>query len=336
MFRDDLQNEVLKVFAAKSLNKEQMLKSASGGIFPVLAENILEQDGVVFGCAYDENLVAKHMAIENLNELHKLQSSKYVQSDTLSTYTQVKNFLERERKVLYSGTPCQIAGLKAFCGKKYENLITVDLICRGVPSPKLFAEYIEWQNKKIGENVMEYNFRSKERIGWKSCLDSKTKTKTKTKYKTALLDPYFRAFLKDETLRECCYLCKYACGKRVGDITLADCWGIERIRPDFFSKNGVSLVLINTLNGESLWKNVQNKIESIQSSFEIAAMHQENLNKPAKRPIKRDSVYGMGEAFFRDSFSRRLDFLLMISMGFLKKFVPKKIKQKIKSVLKRK
>jgi len=326
MFRDDLQNDVLDVLAAKSLNREQMLKSASGGIFPVLAESILEQNGVVFGCAYDENWVAKHIAIENPGELHKLQSSKYVQSDTMNTFAQAKDFLEQNRKVLYSGTPCQIAGLKAFLGKDYENLATVDLICHGVPSPGLFAKYIEWLGKKMKGKIIELNFRSKERGGWDYELKTKTKTKTKTKYMNMHLNSYFLAFLKNETLRECCYSCKYACGRRVGDITIGDYWGIERIHPEFYSNDGVSAVLVNTLNGRNLWGNVRNKIEHIQSTFEKVAKKQTMLNRPARRPVTRDTfyntIYDMGESFFKVSPTILKTYLVTQ----LKKFIPSKVK----------
>jgi coenzyme F420-reducing hydrogenase beta subunit len=315
IFRDDLQRDVLEVFAAKSLNREQMLRSASGGIFPLLAENILEKNGIVFGCAYDEDLVAIHIAVENSSELHRLQSSKYVQSDTLNTYTQAKDFLEQNRKVLYSGTPCQIAGLKAFCGKDYENLATVDLVCHGVPSPGLFAKYIGWLGKKMGGRIIYYDFRSKERGGWG--YDFKTKTKTKTKYLKWHLDPYFRSFLRNETLRECCYSCKYACGKRVGDITIADYWGIKQMHPDFFSSDGVSAVLVNTHKGKSLFENIKNKVEYIQSSFESVAKIQVMLNRPAKRPIARDYVYNnINESFFKIPLLMRL-----------KSFIPVKIKR---------
>jgi len=316
MFRDDLQNDVLDVFAAKSLNKEQMLKSASGGIFPVLAESILGQNGVVFGCAYDENFVAKLIAIENTDELHKLQSSKYVQSDTLNTFAQVKDFLEQNRKVLYSGTPCQIAGLKAFLGKNYEDLTTVDLVCHGVPSPVLFAKYIEWLSKKMKGKIIEHNFRSKERCGWG--YEIKTKTKTKIKYMNKHIDPYLSAFLKNESLRECCYSCKYACKRRVGDITIADYWGIEQAHPEFYSNDGVSAVLVNTPGGKNLWESVGNKIKYIQSSFEKVTKKIKMLNRPAKRPITRDTfyntIYDMEEYFFK------------FRLRYILKFIPRKMK----------
>jgi len=319
MFKSDLQNDVLEVFAAKSLNREQLLKSASGGIFAALAENILERNGVVFGCAYDENLVAKHIGIENSSEIYKLQSSKYVQSDTLNTYTRARDFLEQNRQVLYSGTPCQIAGLRAFLAKDYENLVTVDLICYGVPSPGLFAKYIEWLSKKMDGKIIGYNFRSKERNGWG--YEIEIKTKTKTKYTKETLDPYYSGFAKGKTFRECCYFCKYACGKRTGDITLGDYWGVKQVHPEFFSRDGVSVVLVNTQNGKISWKNACNKIESIQSSFEKCSKFQGMLNRPAKRPVSRDSF-----TIHTYSFSKILFYLRLVNT------IPYKMRQRIKEI----
>jgi coenzyme F420-reducing hydrogenase beta subunit len=334
MFRDDLQDNFLEVFAAKSLNKEQMFVSASGGIFPILAENVLEQKGVVFGCAFNENLVAQHIAIENPNELHRLQNSKYVQSDTLDTYIQVKGFLEQSRKVLYSGTPCQIAGLKAFCGKN-ENLITVDLICHGVPSPRLFVKYITQLGKKMGGKVLEYNFRCKEADGWKTGANKKTKTKTKTKTIDSARDPYYFRFKTSESLRESCFSCKFACGKRAGDFTIGDYWGIEEVHPEFYSNLGVSVVLINTDKGRKIWQNVQNKVECIQSSFENAARKLKNLKHPTKRPVTRDSFYNNDKRLLKIPFCVKLKILLAKrpTIRFLKGFIPKKTIQKIKDFL---
>ena len=317
MLRDDLQNSVLETIAAKNLNKEQILRSASGGVFAAIAEVILEQGGVVFGCAFDENIVAGHIFAENLNELCKLQGSKYVQSDTKNTYSQAKEFLRQNRKVLYSGTPCQVAGLKAFLGKDYENLITIDLICHGVPSPKLFAKYIEWLGKKMGGRIIYYDFRNKEQGGWRYGL--KAETEIKSEYLKTSLDPYLLSFSKKETLRECCYSCKYKCETRTGDLTIGDYWGIfsKKVHPDFFSRDGVSVILVNTHNGRKIFENIKNKVESIQSTFKNVTSTQANF-KPSsiERPMIRDYIYNMDESFFKISLYRKL-----------KSLVPDKIKK---------
>ena len=130
----------MEVYAAKNKNIEEQKSSSSGGVFSVLANYVLENNGIVFGCAFNDNLIAEHIGIEDKNELYKLRGSKYVQSNTKNTFKDVKENLENSRMVLYSGTPCQIAGLKQFLGKEYDNLYTVDLVCHGVPSPKLFKK----------------------------------------------------------------------------------------------------------------------------------------------------------------------------------------------------
>ena len=148
-----------------------MLSSSSGGVFVGVASYVLERNGVVFGCSYEDNLVAKHIAISICDELIKLQGSKYVASDTNDTYTQVKKILDKSSKmVLYTGTPCQIAGLKAFLGKDYSNLYTIDLICHGTPSQKLFSKYIEWLGNKMKGKVLSINISESYSFMFKFCF----------------------------------------------------------------------------------------------------------------------------------------------------------------------
>lgn len=199
-------------------------ESTSGGIFIPLAKSTLEKGGVVFGCAYDENLVARHIAVEKEADLHKLQGSKYVQSDLSGIYSRVKSELKDGRNVLFSGTGCQVAGLRSFLGKDFDNLITVDIVCHGVPSPKLFEKYIGYLGSKLGEPVKSYNFRSKKRHGRGLFYD--VETDNIGKGGSGFDDPYYNAFLNCKTYREGCYNCRFANCDRQGDITLADFWGI--------------------------------------------------------------------------------------------------------------
>lgn len=204
---------------------------------------MLAKGGVVFGCAYDENLVARHIAVSNESELYKLQSSKYVQSDTRGIYKQVKTLLADDKYVLFSGTGCQVAGLKTFLNKDCEKLLTVDIVCHGVPSPALFKNYVDYMGRKLGGKLTSYNFRSKENEAG-TCI---TRLKTaKKQVGLRIFDPYYSAFLYCKTYRESCYECKFANKNRVGDISLADFWGIQKFHPDFYDENGVSLVLVNT------------------------------------------------------------------------------------------
>lgn len=278
-----------EVYAAKYTDRDTVFNSTSGGIFISLALNVLEKGGIVFGCAYDENLVANHIAVESKDELYRLQSSKYVQSETRGIFAKVKKELENGREVLFSGTGCQAAGLKAFLNKDYPNLLIADIVCHGVPSPKLFAKYVDFMGKKLGGKLTEYNFRSKEKRGWDLYYKASNDKKSKSDY--GFFDAYYNAFLTCKTYRESCYSCKFANSERAGDITLADYWGIQKIHPEFFDNNGVSLVLVNSERGRKAWEEISGNVKAIPSTIEKAAVQNINLVAPSKRPSCRDSIY---------------------------------------------
>ena len=280
----------VKVIAARYKNDKVLEKSASGGFFAGLAAKVLSTPGnVVFGCAFDEDIVARHICISHMNDIPRLQSSKYVQSDIGTTYLQVRDALEKGAMVFYTGTPCQIAGLYAFLGEDHKNLITADLICHGVPSPALFKRYINELAKKNGGKIIYHNFRYKGKKGWGATSLIKTKTKTKTKIKEALFDPYYYSFgSKDSILREVCYVCPYASPNRVADFTLGDFWGIEKVHPEFFDRRGVSAVIISTEKGKKFFEQIKNEFEFIESTIEN--INQIHLQKPALRPSVRDII----------------------------------------------
>jgi len=282
------QNNCRKVLGARYKDDALLLKSASGGVFVGMAKKILETPGnAVFGCAFDENMVARHVCVTDFKDIEPLQSSKYVQSDAGDTYSQAKNFLEEGKTVFYTGTPCQIAGLYAFLGKNYDNLLTADLICHGVPSPLLFKRYIHRLGKNFGGKIIYYDFRNKEKHGWG--IMTKTKTKTKTKTLIPYTDSYYNSFLENFTLRECCYRCHYGNPHRPADCTLGDFWGIENAHPAFFDIRGVSVVLVNTEKGENFFKGVAHGFEVLESTLDKAA--QTNLTQPSPRPALRDTAY---------------------------------------------
>ncbi len=274
--------------AVRDKDDAELKASASGGAFAAVAKVILAHGGMVVGAAYNDDLTVSHIVVESAEDLPLLQSSKYVQSNTEATYRQVKEALKQGREVLYSGTPCQIGGLKSFLHRDYESLYTMDLICHGVASPKLFAKYLVWLGGKMKGKIIGYDFRDKS-CGWG--LDYMTKTKTKTKTKPSTLDPYYFHFLKGTTYRECCYRCRYCSKERVGDITIGDYWGIEKEHPDFYSTKGVSCMLMNTDKGVELWKMVSDKFYSLESTFEKVARANHNLSRPTNRSSLRDTIY---------------------------------------------
>ena len=256
--------EPLKVYAAKHKDDEIRLKSSSGGIFTLLAEQIINEGGVVFGARFDEYWEVIHDYTETKEGLAVFRGSKYVQSRIGNTYQQAENFLKQGRKVMFTGTPCQIAGLKRFLRKEYENLLTVDFVCHGVPSPKVWRMYLDetLARQGIGKNtvlshamlrqkfIQSIDFRSKS-TGWKkySFALMLTKASANGEEKSVLLSSVFsenkfmQAFLGDYILRPSCYKCVCKSGRSGADITLGDFWGIEMIRPDLDDDKGCGLVL---------------------------------------------------------------------------------------------
>ena len=298
--------EPKKVIAARNKDDEELRHSASGGAFVAIAHHVLREGGVVFGAAYNESLHVGHIKVENISELIKLQSSKYVQSNTEATYSEVKTLLKDGRKVLYSGTPCQIGGLYAYLGKEgqNENLLTIDVICHGVPSPALFEKYLDWLGGEMGGKILFYDFRTKV-SGWG--LGYKSKTKTKTKTKTGVLDPYYYHFLKGHTYRESCYRCQYSQKNRVADFTIGDYWGIEKEHREFYSTKGVSVVLLNTEKALAMRPLLDNLFYTIDSTFEKAVKENHNLNHPTERKAIRDHIYdGMNTMSLDEYFGNKL------------------------------
>ena len=270
-------------------DNDTLLKSSSGAASSVIANKIVTDGGVVFGVAYDENLFVQHIACKDFSELERIKGSKYVESFTGDTFKEAKEYLENGQKVLYTGSPCQIAGLKKYLGKAYENLFTLDLICHGVPSRKLFLKYLGWLGQKNKGKIIYYGFRDKDVGGW-SC-GGKVKTKTKTKTLEAYCDPYYSAFLKSKSYRESCYACPYANTERIGDITIGDFWGVKKYYPEINEKNGVSCILVNTKKGQLLLDSVIETIDTIPCKIEEIKKENWNLNQPSIRPEIRDSFY---------------------------------------------
>ncbi|PYG86559.1 4Fe-4S dicluster protein [Ruminiclostridium sufflavum DSM 19573] len=320
-----------EVFAAKLKNEQVLLKSSSGGMFSAIAELVIEKGGVVFGCALDKDFIAKHICVENKVDLEGLRGSKYVQSDLNSSYLKARDYLMQGRLVFYTGTPCQISGLKAFLGKDCENLITADLICHGTPSQKLFSKYLDWLQNNLGEQLLTYEFRNKDKMGWGLCY--KAATRTKTKYSHGDFDPYYSAFLKAKTYRYTCYSCKYATTVREGDFTLADYWGIELCHSKFYSSKGVSLLLINSLKGQVFFEELKGRIDYIPSKLEYAKMKNGNLEHPAKKPYIRDFIYKELDSMDFDTYlERNLKLDSKFRVG-IKLIVPIPIKIALKKLL---
>ena len=299
--KDETKKRIVKAMILK--DDSLLLKSSSGGVFVGIAEYVLEKNGIVFGASFDQDFNVKQTSITSKNELYLLQGSKYVASDTETSFIRVKEFLEKGKLVLYSGLPCQIAGLRAFLNKNYENLICLDLICHGVPSATFFKEYLKRIEKKTGKKIKAFSFRDKQiNDGWGHKKNYVLFEDGTSKKISIALDYYYSSFLFCESFRESCYTCKYANIDRIGDVTIGDFWGFR----NFYKgkainyRKGVSVCIFNTEKGLTLLNDIQNKFFVFDSSIEDCIVENGNLKKPSQRPVIRDFIYQRIESpFFR-------------------------------------
>lgn len=271
-------------------NEIARMKSRSGGIFVAISDIVLKEKGVVYGVGFNDNLMVQHMRATTVDERDNFCGSKYVQSDTLSTFSNVFEDLKSGKKVLFSGTACQIAGLYSYLNKKriskeYNNLITIDIVCHGVVSPQIWQENLKDISKKIGSKITMANFRDKS-FGWSSHVESYA-------YKNEKItsERYTAIFYENICLRPCCYSCYYASVARISDITLADAWGIQRVLPEWDYEKGVSLILINTQKGSQYFDKA--KINLITENVSIEDFMQPNLQCPSDYPKYRDAVINL-------------------------------------------
>lgn len=320
-----------EVYAMKPKDENIAIQSTSGGMFAIIAKYIFDKKGIVYGCEFDDELNARHIRIDNENDLHRLRGSKYVASNTLDTYSRVKKDLEDKNVVLYSGTGCQVAGLKSFLKKDYENLITVDLVCHGVPSQKIFSKYINWLENKLKDKVKKYDFRSKGKTRWGGGFTAKVETNSgKVKYLKADFDPYYSAFLDGKIYRESCYECKYANSERISDFTIADFWGIEKLKNKFYSDKGVSLVLINNVKAQKILLELKDIVLE-KMTIEEASIKNPNLKKPTERKFERDFIYKNLENF--DKCAKEYMLPNNKIKIIIKNCIPQKLKMFIKKYL---
>lgn len=278
-----------RVFAG--WHKQDRGSCSSGGIFSALARNTIEKGGIVFGATLDENFNCKHIAVERLEDLDKLRGSKYIQSSIGDTFSFAKEYLKKDRLVLFSGTPCQIAGLKAFLKKDYANLLTVDLACHGVPSNTTFKSYLNklQRAKKSLKPVKKFSFRLPD--GWGKTSRIQTQNGSwKTLYGVDAL--YMSAFDKNALFRKSCYTCQYTKIPRIGDISLADFWGIGQVGVPFKHDvmKGVSLVLANTPKGVDAIEKIGEDSFIEERTLKEALANNHNLRAPSEKFGQRDAV----------------------------------------------
>lgn len=263
--------------------------SSSGGVFSVLAQWVLSSGGVINGVAFDEDFSLRHKLITTMEELSGVRGSRYVQSDVGTLYQELRRILDDGRKVLFTSTPCQVAGLKGFLGREYDNLLTCDFICHGVPSPRFFKTYVGERVKTVGQKkAIDYTFRDATGWGWAPTLHLSDETQVQYE---PYSDPYMAPFLAGYNYRESCYKCKFARPERCADITIGDFWSVKDY--SLFTRKyeaGCSLVLLNTPKGEWLFGKVADACEYEKYPL-YAAYANKQLWNPCDRPMLRNVFY---------------------------------------------
>ena len=257
-------------YAAQTKEKNILCQSTSGGLFYMLAARILKNNGVVYGCVFDEHYNAIIERAESFEQIQPMHGSKYVWSDSSASYSSVKRDLENGRQVLYTSLPCQAAGLRKFLQKSYDNLYIVDVLCGGAPSPFAFQKYLETLTDETDKKNLRFQFRDKDRYGaGVNCTYYVNGTKH---YENWLENSFYYAFSSKSriTWRRSCYGCNYKSVNRISDISIGDYWGVEKYHSAFNPRDGVSIILINTQKGIGLFELIKDEIRYEKSDVSFA------------------------------------------------------------------
>lgn len=297
VLKDTVMSNGLPVaYASRTRDDTIRMESSSGGIFTELAKKILSQKGAVYGAVYDEQFEIHHRCIESMDDLYKLRGAKYAESCLGNSFGEILDRLNQGQEVLFSGTPCQVAGLKSFLKKDYENLFCIDFVCHGVPSPMAWKEYVKYRAKQDadGEMPIKINLRDKT-TGWSNYRYSNLfQYKDGNKHSCLSSDSlYMKLFVEDYISRESCSDCKFKGYNRVSDITLGDFWGIWDIAPEMDDNKGTSLMLIQSKKGRKMFENISDKIESKEMSLEQASQQNPSILKSSPANPKRQQVLDM-------------------------------------------
>lgn len=316
----------LEYYALRIKDKEILEQSSSGGAFSVICEYVLNRNGLVCGVEYSSSGLVRHTFVDKKEKLKSLRGSKYAQSNLDGIYTKIKNLLKEKKWVLFSGTPCQVDGLKRYLRKDYETLITVDLVCHAIASPLIYKEYLAYCSKKLGNEVVSINMRDKKTYGWSH------KFSYRFFYKNGknILDPikvvnWGRLFFSELINRPSCDECKYANFNRPGDFTIADFWDDYKTRPDIYSTKGTSLLLINSGKAKSVFEDVKDSCHYWPLRYEEVL--QPNLIRPTKVHPQRELFWeyyhtnGFDKTYkkyFADSNKEALKKIIKRALGYVK------------------
>lgn len=276
-----------EAFACHSKSFERRLKSASGGFFTELAEHIIQNGGIVYGVAYDENWQPRHIRVDRADKLPLLKGSKYAQSVVGDCFCEIKAYLKAKKTVLFSGTPCQVAGLKTYLGGDYCNLICVDNICHGVASPKTWKLYL--QEISNGHSVVEYLNRNKEKGIYRSYVRVRMEN-GKVISRRLDDDSFQRLYQSDAILRDSCYQCMFKGDNHVSDITIGDFWGIENYHRELSDIYGSSCVIVHSEKGRQYWKKVKTRLNWIDSKLSYVTASNPSYFQTTVEPSFRNEL----------------------------------------------
>lgn len=280
-------------YAAQILDKQVLEDSTSGGIFTVLSREIFRRGGVVYGCVWDKDYNAVVCKAENEDEIRPMRGSKYVWSWSGDTFPEIRQYLKDGRTVLFTGLPCQVAGLKNYLEKDYDNLYLVDFFCGGAPSPYAFHEYLKTITKDIPIEQLNFKLRDKEKYG--VGVHISYETNHGRVHQSYIQNPYFFSYHTKVFHRKPCYHCQYRYEQRVEDITIGDYWGVEHFHPEFDIRAGVSALLINSEKGAELLNSVKQKILLSETTVDHIAEENNltlgNIKKEFYAPRFRDAFF---------------------------------------------
>lgn len=314
----------IKSYACYNLNNKERMNSSSGGIFILLAKEILKKDGVVFGAYLNDKFKVEHTMITDEKDLYKLMGSKYVQSTIGYIYKEVKEKLQQDKYVLFTGTPCQIEGLKSYLMKDYDKLYTQDIICHGVPSPLVWEKYKKYREKVDKNKPIKISFRNKD-DGW-TLFNMKFSYRKSYYKKNQNEDLFMQAFLKNTILRDSCYNCHFKKINRISDITLADYWGIQNVHPELNDNKGTSVLIVNSKKGEELFNQIKDKIKFVETDIKKIIEYNPALIESAKMDKNR-------KLFFENL--DNIEFDELVKKYTYKRPLYRRILSKIKRIIKR-
>ena len=281
------ENNMIEAYGAKLKDLNGRMTSRSGGAFIALSDYILNQNGIIYGSKLNEDFSVSHSRAEKKEERDLFKGSKYVQSDMGNIINSVKQDLNTGKKVLFSGTPCQVAGILAAIPEKLQdNLFTIDILCHGVPSNMVYEEFLKYIEEKENKKIKEFIFRDKS-FGWSTHLETCI-FEDGSKLTTGIFKDLFYSH---NILRPSCFKCNYANTNRPADISIADFWGIDKINPEFYDEKGISLTIINTEKGKVLFEKVKQDMDIMECLLEDCIKYSAMLNAPTAEPVTREEFW---------------------------------------------